>query len=67
MPSPPPIFDFFTPVSVHTWNLQDVIHFSFEKGNGVWSNRVYWGADELVAQLVDSLMMHLFFPTVVSI
>lgn len=36
------------------------MHYSLEKGNGVWSNRVYWGADELVAPLVDSLMMHLF-------
>lgn len=26
----------------------------------MWSNRVYWLADELVAPLVDSLMMHLF-------
>lgn len=36
-------------MSVHTWILQDVIHYSLVKGNGVWSNRVYWGADELVA------------------
>lgn len=25
----------------------------------MWSNRVDWGADELVAPLVDSLMLHL--------
>lgn len=41
------IYFFLTAVSSHTWNQQGVIHYSLGKGNGVWSNRVYWGAYKL--------------------
>lgn len=40
------IYFFLTAVSSHTWNQQGVIHYSLVEGNGVWSNRVYWGADK---------------------